>query len=189
MDNRIQPAQLLIYAAGNKGLERLAERFQKECASAFKVELVASAGEISGILNRYFNLSQINFLTHGNVATLDVGPDKVGPFRAAQVFKAPHKRPFLKERRVLFMGCQVAGGEDGREWLLAAGQALLRDHGGFVGGSTSPTFSLHGLVDVQLPRWLGAISDSFDWTLAAMSCQRSCPKAEIVAYDRGGKLD
>jgi len=145
--------ELMIYAKDESAFTTLAEKFEKEDPHNHKAEQVSSASDISVILDRYTDLKQINFYTHGNVGYVHLAGGGVTK-STVSLLAAPHPGLFAGPGRVLFTGCNVAEGPGGRDFLIAAGQALLKGHGGCVGGTTSANvFGRWGLFDARMPKW------------------------------------
>jgi hypothetical protein len=145
--------QLMIYARDEPAFTRMANSFVEENPAGNRAEPAIYARDIPRILRNYCDLKQINFYTHGSAGQLHLYNGGIVK-SVVSLFLEPPPKLFLDEGRVLFMGCNVGEGEEGRDFLIEAGKTLLRGHGGFVGGSTSSTFSIGGgLIDTRLPLW------------------------------------
>ena len=155
MGVRIWANQLMIYAKDDPDFRTMAADFEAEDAMGMnKAEVAYSARDFPLILNRYCNLKQINVYTHGNVGYAHLDGGGLSARNADDYLPAPHAGLFSGKGRVLFIGCNVGQGMQGREFLIAAGQALLVNRGGFVGATNSRNFSPRGgLVDIYMPRW------------------------------------
>jgi hypothetical protein len=152
-EDRISADQLMIYSTGESAFPTLAEKFEKESPGNNKSEVAKAASELKSILNRYEHLKQINFYTHGNVGYVYFTGGGISTATVSSL-TAPHDELFDGQGRVLFVGCNVGEGPDGRTFLLAAGRALLKGHGGFVGATTSMNiFGRWGLFDPFMPLW------------------------------------
>jgi hypothetical protein len=144
--------QLMIYARDESAFTRLANSFVEE-SPGNRAEPATGARDFSPIMNKYCNLKQINFYTHGNVGYVHLAGGGVVE-STVSLFLPPHPNLFLDEGRVLFIGCNVGEGQEGRNFLIAAGKTLLKGKGGFVGGTTSKNlFGRWGIFDARMPRW------------------------------------
>ena len=118
---RINANELLISAKDEPAFAIIAERFEKESPRGLnKWEVANSAQDISSILNRYTRLKQINFYTHGDIGFIQFGFGGVSSSTAAQFLAAPHNQLFAGEGRVLFTGCEVGKGKEGRAFIVDA---------------------------------------------------------------------
>jgi len=155
MHLRIQADQLMIYAKDESAFVRLAKQFEDESKTGMnKAEPVYAARHISDILDGYLYLSQINFYTHGHIGYVHLPGGGIVTRTAPFLLDAPHPQLFRGEGRILFMGCNVGEGPEGRDFMIAAGKALLDGHGGFVGATTSKNvFGRWGLFDIRKPLW------------------------------------
>lgn len=145
--------ELMIYAKDESAFASLAKDFEDEKPGFNKSEGAKSCWDFRNILNRYSNLKQIDIYTHGAPAYVHLDGGGVEISNIARL-EAPHPGLFLGEGRILFTGCNVGEGQKGRDFLVAAGAALLAGHGGIVGGTTSKNlFGRWGLFDMRMPRW------------------------------------
>jgi hypothetical protein len=145
--------QLMIYATGEDAFEKLAEDFEKESPGNNRTEVANDATQLRSILNRYENLKQINFYTHGSIGSMYLPGGSVSMSNLSSL-SAPHTNLFDGEGRVLFIGCNIGEGPKGREFLIAAGRKLLMTHGGIVGATTVKNiFGRWGLIDARMPMW------------------------------------
>jgi hypothetical protein len=145
--------ELMIYANDEPAFASLAQKFVNERPGHHAAESAYSARDFALILNRYCNLKQINFYTHGAIGYVHLAGGGVIANTAA-LLAAPHPRLFRAAGRVLFMGCNIAEGQEGRNFLIAAGRALLSGHGGIVGATTiKNNFGRGGWFDGRMPLW------------------------------------
>src|SRR5579871_151753 len=150
---RTSAEQLVIYASEDSSFPRQAQRVVNENPGKNFAEEAASSDDIEAILDRYENLKQLNFYTHGNVGYLYFPKGGISKYNL-ETLAAPHDKLFAGEGRVLFLGCDIGDGKDGRNFLIAAGRRLLNKHGGFVGATNSVNFSdRFGFLDIFKPRW------------------------------------
>jgi hypothetical protein len=153
MAARIWAEQLMIYAKDDPDFAKNAESFKAENPAGNMAESAYSVRDFSLILNRYNNLKQINFYTHGNVGYAYLGGGSLSKTNVS-LLTPPHTALFQGAGRVLFVGCNIGEGEVGRAFLVAAGQTLLKGHGGIIGATTSFNMSARwGLLDIYKPLW------------------------------------
>ncbi len=153
MSARVWAEELMIYSQDEPAFKSLAKDFEEEKAGFHKAEEAYSCRDFSLILNRYTNLKQIDFYTHGNVGYVYLAGGSVSIGNIGR-FTPPHPALFTGEGRVLFAGCNVGEGKEGRDFLIAVGRVLLAGRGGIVAGSTSKNlFGRWGLLDVHVPLW------------------------------------
>jgi hypothetical protein len=120
------------------------------------VEGIASADELSDALDKFINVDQISFSTHGF-------PGGVW-FRAGSLTLYNLKSVTVPVRlwngtgRLLFMGCETGRGPDGEKFLIEAGKHFFVGRGGIVGGST--VYNLGFSSGTVLPVF-GPSSDGF----------------------------
>jgi hypothetical protein len=145
--------ELMIYANDDPDFAALAKDFVEEKPGKNVAESAYSARDFSLILLRYCNLTQINIYTHGSAGYLHLPGGGVNASNVA-CLAPPHPRVFRTAGRVLFVGCNVAEGQKGRDFLVAVGQVLLKGRGGIVGGTTSKNIiGRWGISDARMPKW------------------------------------
>ena len=153
MAARIWAEQLMIYAKDDPDFAANAESFKAENPAGNMAEVAYSARDFPLILNRYTNLKQINFYTHGNVGYAYLAGGSLTKGNVS-LLTPPHGGLFQGPGRVLFVGCNIGEGDDGRAFMIAAGQALLKGRGGIIGATTSFNTSIRwGLIDIYKPLW------------------------------------
>jgi hypothetical protein len=151
---RIAMDELLIYSSEEYAFSTLGEKFEKENPGKNRAEAASNAAHISGgILDRYRDLKQISFYTHGNVGYVHF--PRGGITRSNVSLLTPsHNQLFQGIPRAVFIGCNVGEGPQGREFLIAAGQALFKGGGGIIGATTvANIFGRWGLIDARMPLW------------------------------------
>src|SRR5690349_8547175 len=105
---RVWADQLMIYDKDETAFPKLAKKFEEESPGRNFSEQAYFARDISLILNRYCNLKQINFYTHGNIGYMHLAGGGVTTGTAAHFLAAPHSPHaslFNGTGRVLFLGC------------------------------------------------------------------------------------
>ena len=114
----------------------------------YTVRGVTGFGEVLTSLDEYISqnlsFSTIYFGTHGTPGSMFLPNGSLTTTNASSL--ATRSNIFGDQRRVLFLGCSVAEGDDGWRFLDAIGRYFVRD--GLVGGSTSSTFG-----ESRLPAW------------------------------------
>ena len=120
---------------------------------------VASIGDVISwirtIGRQVRTIQTLKFHTHGNIGRISL-PN--GIITAANVIAL---RPVCSEflgmpADVQFYGCNVAGGPNGRAFLVAAGRVMLGHGGGRMAASDAGTLSVPGLGQ-GLPFWANQI--------------------------------
>ena len=111
-EERISADQLMIYDSGESAFVRQAQRFEKENPGKNFSEEADQATDLKDILDRYENLTQINFYTHGNVGYIHFPKGAITKYNL-ETLAAPHGKLFAGEGRVLFLECEVGDGDDG----------------------------------------------------------------------------
>ena len=98
------------------------------------IEGIRSADELSGALDKFVNVDQISFSTHGfpGGVWFPGGSLTIGTLTTVIVPKTLFHGP----GRLLFMGCETGRGPDGEKFLIEAGKHFFAGKGGIVGGST-----------------------------------------------------
>lgn len=94
---------------------------------------ISGVGELSDALKGYVNIKQLSFCTHGfpGGVYFKSGSLSAGNLKTIQVLPTLFEGP----GRLLFMGCETARTQAGKDFLIAAGRHFF-DKGGVVGGST-----------------------------------------------------
>ena len=98
------------------------------------IEGIRSADELSGALDKYINVDQISFSTHG----FPGGVWFPGTSLTVQNLKSVvvPKSLWNGRGRLLFMGCETGRTPAGENFLIEAGKHFFAGKGGIVGGST-----------------------------------------------------
>jgi hypothetical protein len=129
--------KLYIFAADQPCFAGTAKGFVAEDPKNHAMEPVQSGGDIVKALKKYSDVSWVFFDAHGAPGEIDL---PLGNFSSANApLLAPCSSALSADARVLFLGCRVAEGADGRNFLVAVGKALLTGNGGIIGGSTIDT--------------------------------------------------
>lgn len=151
--------KLYLYAADEPCFAGAAKRFVAHDPTNHAMESVESPRDIVKALKKYSGLNWVLFDTHGppgEPGVLDLPRAKF--FAANAPLLAPCSSALTPDARVLFLGCSVANGAAGREFLAAVGKALLMGNGGVVGGSTVATYMvcvqfLSLFTETWMPPW------------------------------------
>lgn len=99
---------------------------------------IRGANEITKTLEKFVHIEQLDFNTHGSpgVVGFKHGDSlRIGNLNTVFVRNDLFRGP----GRLLFMGCEIARGKMGDEFLIAAGRHFFKGKGGVVGGSTVST--------------------------------------------------
>jgi hypothetical protein len=98
------------------------------------IEGIRSADELSDALDKFINVDQISFCTHG----FPGGVAFPGGYLTTSNLKTVvvSKTLFNRNGRLLFMGCETGRGPSGETFLIEAGKHFFAGKGGIVGGST-----------------------------------------------------
>jgi hypothetical protein len=163
-------SQLYLYDKSDACMSGAATNFVAEDPSDHAREAINNPGDIVKALGKYSGLQMLIFDTHG-------APGKLGldiPFLTSNA-------PLLNKctgsmaanARILFIGCSIANGSDGRDFLTAIGRNLLLGKGGIVGGATVGTYMacldfLSLFTESYLPRYGQLRLISFDTGGAAI---------------------
>jgi hypothetical protein len=131
------PTNLYLYAADEPCFAGTAKGFVAEDPKNHAVEPVQSPGDIVKALKKYSDVSWVFFDAHGVPGQIHL---PLANFSSANApLLSPCSSALTADARVLFLGCKVADGPDGRTFLFEVGKALLTGNGGIIGGSTVDT--------------------------------------------------
>ena len=156
--------KLYLYDADDPCMAGTATDFVVEDPKRHARAGVRSPGDIVKALGKYSNLKWVIVDSHGKSGELALPV----PFTTSNApLLAPCSASMAANARVLFVGCSIADGSTGRDFLVAAGSALLKGKGGVVGGSTVGTYMacieiLSFFTDAYLPKWGQLRVISFD---------------------------
>lgn len=144
---------LFIWAKDEPAMGSIGKSIADEDPGGSHSECVYKADDIPLILDRYANIQQIIFATHGQSGYMYLagGGATVANIK---IFAAPHKNLFRGEGRALFYGCNVAEGAAGLTFLEAAARQLFQGKGGIIAATDSKNyFGKWGLIDMLKPAW------------------------------------
>ncbi len=130
-------SELVIYDADDQGIsDGAAEYLDSHKYGAWTVasEGIHKAAEISGVLERYENIEQLTFNTHGSPGRVHFKGGDLSGSNLDDIVVPPNL--FRHAGRLLFMGCEIARTTTGEGFLIAAGRRFFGAKGGVVGGAT-----------------------------------------------------
>jgi len=97
-------------------------------------EGIRSAGELSDALDKFINVDQISFSTHGFPGGVWFPGTSLTVVNLKSIVVP--RSLFNGPGRLLFMGCETGRGPEGEKFLIEAGKHFFAGKGGVVGGST-----------------------------------------------------
>ena len=109
---------------------------------------------------RVRTLHALHFHTHGNVGYIHL-PNGGITIANVETLQPACSQFLSMPAEVHFHGCNVAEGDNGRAFLVAAGRAMLGHGGGRMTASDSKTLSVPGLGQ-RLPFWASRIVAEVD---------------------------
>jgi hypothetical protein len=153
-------SELMIYDRNSILCSSEASDFEEANeGGAWTVETVGVEGvyDIGGVLNKYMDIEQLDFCTHGDPGEASFSSGEDLTVETLQKVTVPF-RLFKGPGRLLFMGCDTARGEAGLDFLIAAGRRFFAGKGGIVGGATVATEMSPGgtrlpLIPVSITRF------------------------------------
>jgi len=136
-DLRNWVSEVMIYDADDKLSSDEARNFQDSYrVGGWTVGIagIRGVGELSGALDKFVNIEQLSFCTHGFPGGVFFPRGNLTSANLKTVVVTP--RLFKGAGRLLFMGCETARTPAGEAFLVAAGKHFFAGKGGVVGGST-----------------------------------------------------
>lgn len=102
---------------------------------------------LTGLIQKRMVFDKVVFRTHGNIGQMWLGGDQIYAgdwLNLASQINFPALFP--GRTIVYFDACDLVAGETGTNFLIKAGQALLRGGGGSISGWTSLGFAVPGII-------------------------------------------
>ena len=135
MELRKWVQELMIYSPDALSTDE-AKEAKASAAGAWTLDIepANSIADVNLALKRYVNLRRVTFCTHGFSGGVSF---KGGSITNVTLSRLVIPRNLFKgEGQLLFMGCETARNESGREFLKAVGRKFFAGTGGVVGGAT-----------------------------------------------------
>ncbi len=133
-------SELMIYDAKDQLSTKEAETLKaKNIYGPWTVDTVGVTNikEFNNALKDFINIKQLSICSHGAPGRVPFGGDVIIE-QNLHLIKVPSTL-FDGPGKLLFMGCETAGTEDGEKFLIAAGRHFFAGKGGMVGGANVST--------------------------------------------------
>lgn len=139
-------SKLYIYDSSSEiDRKQAAGRFSGE--SSVTTLAASSVAELhkmlAGLVVKKNTFNRVVFQTHGNSGAIFFNHEPINANNLRTVFTV-YSRLFPNRTKIYFDGCNVAEGKTGWDFLVAAGEAFLKNQGGITMGYTSIGRGLSG---------------------------------------------
>jgi len=143
--------ELMIYDADDNISINEAKEFLNSNKNV-SIEGIKGVYELSNILKKYRNLKQINISTHGSPGNAYFKNGSLNNASLSNV--AIPGNLFQGVGRLLFLGCEIARGKKGEDFLIAVGKHFFNGKKGIVAGSTISTLGFSSGTRLPLMLWI-----------------------------------